>query len=508
MPRAKTDRPATPSPADAAVHVHDAAIIGAGFGGVGAACRLKREGFGDLAILEQGDAAGGCWRENTYPGVACDVPSALYSYSFAPKTDWSREFAGGAEIQRYVADVARREGLTPSIRYGTKVTGATWNASLQRWDVETNQGPLSARVLVSAAGPLHEPLIPDLPGLSSFPGAVFHSARWDHTVDLKGKRVVVVGSGASAIQFVPEIAKESGQLTVFQRTAPWLLPRLDAVYPGWVKAAHRFPPVRLAHRAAIFGIAEGLGVAQRNPRYIGFVRRLAEGHLRRQVADPAMRERFTPDYDPGCKRILFANSWYPALQRPNVEVASTGVAEIRGNTVIGQDGTEHEADVLVLATGFHVTDPPIATAVRGEDGRTLAESWNGSMRAYYGTTVSGFPNLFLLIGPSSGLGHSSLVFVIEQQVRYAAKALAHMRAAGLGSIDVTPEAQAAFVAKVDERLGKAVWSTGGCGSYYLDSHGRNATIWPWSLPRMRTMLGRFDVEHYRTAPVLARATAR
>ncbi len=476
----------------------DAVIIGAGFGGIAAAIKLHDAGFRNVVVLEKGPDVGGCWRENTYPGCACDVPSHLDSYSFAPNPDWTRQYAPQAEIEQYVRDTVEAYDLRGDIRFGVAATGAAWDDTVQGWRLETSDGPLLARVVISAAGPLHQPLIPDIPGLADFPGTVFHSAEWNHDHDLTGERVAVIGSGASAIQFVPEIAPKVGRLELFQRTPPWLLPRIDFAIPRWARWAHRHVPgLRRAHRLAIFSGAELLGFAQRHPRFIAPLRAAATRHLRSQVEDPALRERLTPDYEPGCKRILFANTWYPTLQRENVDVISSGVSEVRGSTVVASDGTEREVDTIILATGFHVTDPPVATAVRGPDGRTMAETWGGSPQAYLGTTVAGFPNLFLLVGPNSALGHSSIIFVIEQQVHYAVEAMKHMRFHALGRMEVDPAVQKAYLERVDRRLAGAVWATGGCGSYYLDATGRTSTIWPWSLPRMHQMLRRFDAEHYR-----------
>ncbi len=478
----------------------DAVIVGAGFGGVAAAIKLREAGFRDIAILEQGPDVGGCWRENTYPGCACDVPSHLYSYSFAPNPDWTRQFAVQSEIEQYVHKVVDDYGIRPQIRFDTEVRNAAWDETLQGWRVDTSQGEVLGRVLISAAGPLHAPNIPDIKGLDTFPGTIFHSAHWNHEHDLSGERVAVVGSGASAIQFVPEIAPKVKKLELYQRTPPWLLPRPDFEIGRLGRALHRYVPgFRQAHRGLIFSVAECLGFAQRNPRFIGPIKAVATQHLKRQVKDPALRARITPDYEPGCKRILFANSWYPAIQRENVEIIDAGVTEVRGNTVIGADGSEREVDTIILATGFHVTDPPIAAAVHGRDGRSLLETWNGSAKCYLGTTVAGFPNLFLLVGPNSGLGHSSIIYVIEQQVHYAVEALKFMRTQSAGEIDLDPVEQEKYIATVDKRLAGAVWATGGCGSYYLDASGRTAGLWPWSLPTMKRMMRRFDHEKYRVA---------
>lgn len=496
----------TPDGADE--RVHDAVVIGGGFGGVTAVIKLREAGFADVVALEQGPDVGGCWRENTYPGCACDIPSALYSLSFAPNANWSREYPQQAEIEQYIRDVVDRFGVRDAFRFDTAATGMSWDEAAQVWVVDTSGGRLRARFVISATGALHEPSIPAIPGLESFPGTIFHSARWDHAHDLRGERVAVVGSGASAIQFVPEIAKEAAGVSVFQRSAPWLLPRLDSEFPRWVQRLHEVaPPVRALHRGTVFLICEALGVTQRHPRWSWPVKRLARWQMERQIADPELRRRVTPDYAPGCKRILFSNGWYPALQRENVDLVTSGVREVRGGVVVASDGSEREVDTIILGTGFHVTDLPIAQVVRGRGGQTLAEAWQSGVVANMGTTVHGFPNLFLLVGPNVGLGHSSIVFVIEQQMRYVVDALRQMRAAGDGAVEVTAEGQAKWQRRVDEKLAGAVWATGGCGSYYLDATGRTAGIWPWNLPRMRMMFQRFDREHYRfTKQVPAHAT--
>lgn len=490
--------------------VHEAVVIGGGFGGVAAVIKLREAGFEDVVVLEQGPDVGGCWRENTYPGCACDIPSALYSLSFAPNANWSREYPRQPEIEQYIRDVVDRFGVRELFRFGTAATGMAWDEERQRWTVETSAGPLLARFVISATGALHEPSIPAIPGLESFPGTIFHSARWDHEHELAGERVAVVGSGASAIQFVPEIAKEAAGVTVFQRSAPWLLPRLDTEIPGWVQALHRrVRPVALGHRLGIFTFGELLGLTQRHPRINAPFKRLATWQIERQISDPELRRKVTPDYEPGCKRILFSNDWYPALQRENVELVTSGVREVRGRVVVGSDGSEREVDTIILGTGFHATDPPIARVIRGRGGRTLAEAWSTGVVANMGTTVHGFPNLFLLVGPNVGLGHSSIVFVIEQQVRYIVDALRQVRRAGDGVVEVTQEGQDQWQRRVDRKLAGAVWATGGCGSYYLDSTGRTAGIWPWNLPRMRVMFQRFDREHYRftkRTPVQATTT--
>lgn len=471
-------------------------VIGAGVSGIGAAIRLRGEGIHDFLVLEKADRLGGTWRDNTYPGCACDVPSALYSYSFAQKSDWSRVFADQPEILRYVEDVAARHGVERHIRYGEAVEDARWDEPTSRWIVRSAKALYAARVLISCTGYLHEPQMPDLPGLAEFPGALFHSSRWDHAHDLSGERVAVIGTGASAIQFVPRIQPQVSALRVYQRTPQWILPKVDTAMPGFAHRVLKLPMARDALRSALYAGFEGFGTGFRHPALLEQVQRLAIRHLRRQVRDPALRGRLTPDYTLGCKRVLLSNTYYPALVQPNVEVLATGVKAVRGSVVVGQDGSEREVDTIILGTGFHVTDPPSAQHIRNADGRSLAELWAGSPQAYRGSTVSGFPNLFLVLGPNIGIGHNSAFIVIEAQLDYAMSALRQMRKRRLVRVDVRPDVQAAYNARVQDGLRTTVWNTGGCSSYYLDANGRNSTGFPWSTLEMRRLLARFDADSY------------
>jgi cation diffusion facilitator CzcD-associated flavoprotein CzcO len=475
-----------------------ACVIGAGLSGICAAVALRDAGIEDFVVLDRGDDVGGTWRDNTYPGCACDVPSALYSFSFAPKPDWSRLYAPQPEIQDYVRDVARQ--VERHVRVGVEVLGAAWDDAAQRWRIETSDGDLTAHVLIAGAGPWHEPLIPDLPGLAEFPGPVFHSSRWDHDADLRGKRVAVVGSGASAVQFVPEIQPHVAQLHLFQRTPHWVLPKPDRHTPRALRAyLQRVPGAQRAWRETLYHGFELLGLAMRHPRAMRALQRVGERHLRRQIPDDAdLRARMTPDYTLGCKRILMSNNFYASLTRPNVEVIPSAVSEVRRNAVVGADGVEREVDAIIFGTGFHILDMPIAGLVRGRDGRTLAEVWQGSPRAYLGTTVAGFPNAFILLGPNMGNGHSSATILMEAQANYIADAIRALDRHDLASIDVDPDVQRAFNERVDQALQGSVWNAGGCGSYYLDANGRNSFMYPWSTLDFRRRTRRFDLHNYRT----------
>lgn len=453
-------------------------------------------------ILEKAARLGGTWRENTYPGCACDVPSHLYSFSHRPKHDWSRVFAGQAEIQSYLLDVAHAEGLLSKVRFGAEVEGASWDDDEARWRLKTSVGAIDAQVLVSGAGPLHEPRIPDLEGLASFEGTTFHTARWRHDHDLRGRRVAVVGTGSSVIQLLPEIQPDVDSLVLFQRTAPWVLPKPDHAYPAVEKAAFRYlPGFQRGYRAAIHHALELLGHAERRPALIAPLQALAREHLRRQVADDALRARLTPSFTIGCKRLLLSNTYYPALTQPNVEVVGGALERVTPRGVIGPDGVEHEVDTLVLGTGFVVTDPPIADRIVAR-GESLAQRWDGTPRAYLGTTVHGFPNLFLLIGPNLGNGHGSAFTVIEAQAEYVADALEVMDRRGLRSVEVRGEVQARFNDDVQSALEGTVWNAGGCASYYIDRNGTNSSIYPWSSADLRRRLARFDAHRYvvRGAP--------
>jgi cation diffusion facilitator CzcD-associated flavoprotein CzcO len=473
------------------------AIIGTGFAGLGMGARLRRAGIEDFAILERAEDVGGTWQANTYPGCQCDVPSHLYSLSFAPNPDWSRTYSLQPEIWDYLRDVADREGLREHLRLRCEVTEADWDEDAQRWRVETSQGPLTADVLIGGTGPLTEPVIPELPGLDTFEGNVFHSARWDHDHDLTGERVAVIGTGASAIQFVPRIQPEVAQMHLFQRTAPWILPHSDRPITGFERFLYRrFPAVQRAVRAAVYWGRETfvLGFAK-NQNLMRPAEAIGRWHLRRSVPDPDLRRKLTPRYRIGCKRILISNNYLPAVAKPNVELVTDGIREIKARSIVGEDGVEREVDTIIMGTGFHVTDPPAAKRIRGRGGVTIEEASNGSPQAYLGTAFAGFPNLFMLIGPNTGLGHSSMVFMIESQLAYVMDALRTMDARGLAEVEVRRDVQAAYNDELQELMPGTVWLSG-CASWYLDENGRASTVWPDFTFRFRQRTRRFDPEAY------------
>jgi cation diffusion facilitator CzcD-associated flavoprotein CzcO len=475
------------------------AVIGSGFGGLGAAVRLRREGVTDFVVLERADSVGGTWRDNSYPGCACDVPSHLYSFSFAPNPDWPRTFSGQGHIRAYLEHVTDVFRLRPHIRLNSEVKMMTWDAERLRWVIETSSGTLSADLVVSATGPLSDPKIPDVPGLESFPGEVFHSARWDHDYDLRGQRVAMVGTGASAIQIVPTIQPEVERLTLFQRTPPWVMPRVDRAISGAERALHRaLPFTTQARRGLLWGIRElQVQAFTKRPNELGLVEQLARRNMARSIKDPDLRARLTPDYRIGCKRILLSSTYYPALAQPNVDVVASGLSEVRGSTVVAADGSTAEVDAIVFGTGFHVTDMPIAERVVGADGRTLAEAWQGGMQALRGASAAGFPNWMTIIGPNTGLGNSSMILMIESQLNYMADFVRQLDVlGGRVALDARRSAVDSWNRRVQERMKRTVWNTGGCTSWYLDASGRNTTIWPGTTTEFRRATRRVDLAEY------------
>jgi len=473
------------------------AIIGSGFGGLGAAIRLKQAGIEDFIIFERAGDVGGTWRDNTYPGCACDVESHLYSFSFAPNPDWTRSFSPQPEIWSYLQRCARDFGVLPHIRFRHEVRESVWDEAAQHWRIETSQGSYTASVLVSASGALSEPVVPELPGLETFQGKAFHSARWDHDYDLTGRRVAVIGTGASAIQFVPRIQPKVARLHLFQRTPPWIIPRHDRALSEFEhRLFRRFPLAQRAARSSIYLFRELFLLPFRHLRLAGQVERLARRHLERAVPNAELRAKLSPDYSIGCKRILISNDFLPSLTRPNVEVVAEGVAEVRRHSIVDRCGVEREVDAIIFGTGFRATDPPLAEHIRGREGRTLSEVWGGSPQAHAGTTVAGFPNLFILLGPNTGLGHNSVVYMIEAQIEHLLSALDHMRRHAASVIEPRPEAQAAFVAEVRRRMEGTVWVAGRCVSWYLDATGRNSTLWPDFSWRFRRRVARLNPDEY------------
>ncbi|MDG4797479.1 NAD(P)/FAD-dependent oxidoreductase [Micromonospora sp. WMMD1082] len=476
----------------------DIAVVGAGFGGLGAAIQLQRAGFTDLLVFDRGDDVGGTWRDNTYPGCACDVPSHLYSFSFAPHPHWSHTYSGQPEIQDYLRDCADRFGVRPKLRLRHELRRADWDARRGRWRLDTSGGEYTARVLICAAGPLSEPALPGIPGLDTFAGTVFHSARWRHDHDLTGRRVAVIGTGASAIQFVPRIQPAVERLTLFQRTPAWIMPRRSRRVTRLEQAAYRhLPGAQRGVRAAIYLVRDAMAVGFLHPTVNRVAARVSLRMLRRQVAEPRLRATLTPRYAMGCKRVLISNDYWPALTRQNVDVVSAGISRIAADGLVTDDGTHHPADTIILGTGFHVTDPPVASRIHGRGGRSLADAWAAGMQAYRGTTVAGFPNLFFLLGPNTGLGHTSVVLMIEAQLRLVVDALRHLRATGATAIEPTAEAQRHWTEWVDRRMRGTVWQAG-CASWYLDGNGRNTTVWPGYVTGYRRRLRRFRPADHHT----------
>jgi cation diffusion facilitator CzcD-associated flavoprotein CzcO len=455
-------------------------IAGAGFSGLGMAIRLREDGIHDFMVLERADDVGGTWQLNTYPGCRCDVPSHLYSFSFAPNPEWSHTYSAQPEIREYLRRCADRFGVRPHVRTGVEIEAASWSGHEQRWEIETTEGSYTADVFISAVGPLTEPKLPDVPGIDSFEGKIMHSARWDHSYDLRGKNVASIGTGASAIQYVPEIREQVESLCVVQRTPPWVMPHGNRPIRAFERALYeRLPFAQQLVRAGVYLSREllVLGFAKR-PQLMGLLERLSRSHMEKHISDPDLRRRVTPDYTLGCKRILPSNQWYPALAAENVELIDSGLAEIRPTSIVVADGTEREVDAIVFGTGFHVTDIPFASRVRGRQGTRLADAWKHGPRAYLGTSVPGFPNFFMLLGPNTGLGHSSMVYMIESQIDHVRQAIGQVLKTATATIEVRPEAHADYNRDVDEHMAGTVWDTGGCSSFYLDASGRNATIWP------------------------------
>ncbi|HET6504451.1 MAG TPA: NAD(P)/FAD-dependent oxidoreductase [Amycolatopsis sp.] len=446
-------------------------IIGAGFGGLGLAMMLKRAGFAEFTVLEKADDLGGVWRDNTYPGAACDVPSPLYSYSFAPNRTWPHRYARQPDILAYLRRTAIDAGVLDHVRLGTEVTAATFDG---RWRIETARGEtFEADVLVPAVGQLSRPVLPDIPGADTFAGPAFHSARWDHEVDLAGKRIAVIGTGASAVQFVPHIQPGARRLTIFQRSAPYVVPKPDITYRPWHHRLFRTLPMsQSAGRAGIWLAGEALTLALTDAQPLGKLVELAfRAHLRRQVADPRLRARLIPDYRIGCKRLLFSNGWFPAISAPNVDLVTDPITELTPHGIRTAVG-EHEADVIIYGTGFRATDFLAPIRIRGLGGRELDHEWAGGARAYLGMTVPGFPNMFLIYGPNTNLGGNSIISMMERQYRYILQVLARR----MSYVDVREAVAGRFDAEVRKRLARSVWS--GCASWYRDPDGRIPTNWP------------------------------
>ncbi|HEV7193635.1 MAG TPA: NAD(P)/FAD-dependent oxidoreductase [Jatrophihabitantaceae bacterium] len=492
-----TSRHATP-PATTHVHV---LIAGAGFAGLGAAIKLAQEGRRDFLVIDRGSEVGGTWRDNTYPGAACDVPSHLYSYSFELNPTWSRSFSPQPEIQAYLKRTALKYGIHDHLLLDTELRSARWDEARAVWVIETSRGLFTADVFVPAVGSLCEPALPDIAGIDSFGGEIFHSARWDHHADLTGKRVAIIGTGASAIQIVPAIADQVAHLDVYQRTAPWVMPRHDRGYSRPEKLAYRRVPglQRLAREAIYWGRESFVLGFAFQPKILLAAQRVARRNIEKAIADPDLRARVTPNWQIGCKRILISNDWYPTLARDHVDLVTDGIAEVRPNAIVTADGTVREVDAIIVATGFHVTDSPSYDLIFGAEGQTLGDVWRArGQSAYKGATVAGFPNLIFLIGPNMGLGHSSMVYMAESAINYLSSALREIDRFGLATFEVRAEVQEQYNAGLQQRMKQTIWTRGGCSSWYLDEHGNNTTLWPSFTFSFRQLTRRFDLAAYRT----------
>jgi cation diffusion facilitator CzcD-associated flavoprotein CzcO len=486
---------------------HDVIIVGTGFAGLGMAIKLKAAGESDFVVLEKADSVGGTWRENTYPGCACDVQSHLYSFSFEPNPKWSRMFARQPEIRDYLEHCTDKYGVRKHIRFDSEITSARFDEGENRWHVEVGGGVAryTARVVVAGFGPLSRPDFPEIEGVEEFRGDFFHSAQWDDGVELADKRVAVIGTGASAIQFVPQIAGQVAELKLFQRTPPWVLPKPDRPTLGPERLLfRRFPALQRAYRDLIYWRLETRVLGMTLGRASSIMKAaelLGRIHIRRAIKDPALREAVTPDYTIGCKRILMSNDYYPALARDNVSVVAGGVTRVTERGVVDAEGHEHEVDVIIYGTGFKVHDPLGALRITGRRGAELGQVWReDGLEAYLGTTIAGFPNLFVLVGPNTGLGHNSIIYMIESQVHYVLEAIRTMRERELAAVDVRREVQARYNDGLQEQLAGSVWASG-CSSWYLDASGKNRTLWPGFTFKFREATGEFSADDYELEAV-------
>ncbi|MCW2902144.1 MAG: FAD-dependent pyridine nucleotide-disulfide oxidoreductase [Streptosporangiaceae bacterium] len=455
-------------------------IIGSGFAGLGMAIQLKKAGFHDFVILEKNDDLGGTWRDNSYPGCACDVPSHMYSFSFELNPGWSRMFAPQQEIWDYLRRCVDKYRLGAHLRFKSTVDSMEWDDDAGQWRVSLADGArYNPKAVISGIGALHVPAYPQIRGVERFTGKTFHSAGWDHSYDLRGKRVAVIGTGASAIQFVPHVAEQAGRLHLFQRTPPWIQPKPDVPFPAPVRQALRLPGAARALRNIIYGVLEARSVGfTLSPRLSTPMREIALRHIAAQIPDPQLRAKVTPDYTIGCKRILLSSDYYPALNRPNVDVITDGITEVTETGIVTADGSAYDVDVIIYGTGFKVTDTLAQQRINGRGGLKIQEAWADGIEAHHGITVPGFPNFFMLLGPNTGLGHNSVVFMIETQVKHIMSCLRLLSAEKGRTIEPKASAMRRFNDRLHRRLRKAVWSEGGCQSWYLDEKGVNRTLWP------------------------------
>lgn len=492
---------AGPTITSTTISTTDVLIIGTGFSGLGMAIALKRAGKHRFTVLERAFDVGGTWRDNTYPGAACDIQSHLYSYSFRPNPRWSRVYAPQPEIHAYLRQAAEDEGILPHVEFGADVMDARWDTSAQQWVVRTSKGTFLAAALISAAGHLSDAAFPEIDGLGSFKGRIFHSAQWDHGCELAGKKIGVIGTGASAIQIVPELARTAEHLTVFQRSAPYVIPRRDHVYSEAEKGMfEHFPEAAQELRDELFWGNESRFPQRRQvPAFIDMISSMALNHLRQEVPDEALRAKLTPHYAIGCKRILISNDYYPTLNLDHVSLCTEGIERVVEGGVILRSGEKVDLDVLVVATGFEATDLPIAEHIYGSDGLQLADKWKDGGKAFACTTVAGFPNLFMMLGPNTGLGAGSMVFMIETQVNYIREAVDYLIGRRV-VLDPDPVAEKEYVEGIYRRSAGTVWLDGGCSSWYLHPvSGRLTALWPDFMSQFRKENGSFAPEGYRIA---------
>ncbi|NEA54261.1 NAD(P)/FAD-dependent oxidoreductase [Streptomyces sp. SID13666] len=458
---------------------HETVIVGGGFSGIGMAIKLCLAGLRDFLVLEKGEDVGGVWRDHTYPGCGADVPATFYSFSLTPHHPWSSTYPPQEEIWAYLRQCVRDFGIKEHIAYRREMLTAAFDKDTQRWTIHTAHGQYRTRFLILATGGLSKPLMPNL---DSFTGTAFHTSQWDHTCELQGKRVAVIGTGASAIQVVPHIAIQAAQLNVFQRTPAWILPRLQRTHRLWEqRLTRRLPGLQRLRRAAAYWSLEVRGpVMYALPRLGRLAEAVARRHLHRHVHAPDVRKALTPLYRIGCKRILLSSDFLPALRQPHVRAVSEPISEIRGHEIVTQDGTRHPTDVIICATGYDVIDEYARLDITGTHGRNLAQVWSTGLSSYLGVNVAGFPNMFLLLGPYSAAGHTSVLFMAEAQMHYILRCLRLLDRTGARSLDVRADAQQRFEDDIQRRSRRSVWTTGGCDSWYLDRTGTNRVMWPKS----------------------------
>lgn len=487
-------------------------IVGTGFAGLCMGIRLKQAGIEDFTILERGTEVGGTWRDNHYPGAACDVQSHVYSFSFEPNPNWKRMFGTHDEIFKYMLHCTEKYGLRPHIAFNSTVKKAAFDDRTGIWTVETKEGKTyRARTVVSGSGGLSNPAFPDIKGIQSFQGKLMHTAKWDHNYSVEGKNVAVIGTGASAIQVIPGIVSSVAKMHVYQRSAAWVVPKPDREIPGWERDLYKALPVfQKVFRSALFYRAEAFGTMLfHTPQALKPMERLVKGYLEKTIRDPELRAKLTPNYNMGCKRVLLSNEYYRAMQKENVELVTDGIQEIVPEGIITKDGTLRKFDAIICATGFgdHITKAPYD--IRGRNGVSLSDVWekSGGPEAYKSTTVHGFPNMFIIVGPNSGVGHTSMIYMIEAQVNYILDAVKVMQSRNLEQVDVLPDVQKRYNEKLQAKLAKTVWNSG-CQSWYLAAGGKNATLWPGWSTQFMLQLRRFDAENYTLVPARVPAKLR